>query len=300
MKPRDLAEMLLLAALWGASFLFMRMSAADFGPVPLVFVRVALAGALLLPLLAARGQANVLRARWRELAVVGLLNSALPFVCFTLAALVLGAALMSVFNATAPIWGALVAWAWLGEKPSASRAAGLALGVAGVGVLSWGKADLQPGGHGVSPALGIAACLAATLMYGVAANYSRRKLAGVPPLAQATGSQLAGAVVLAVPALFLWPAATPPLRAWGAAGALALACTALAYVLYFRLIAHVGAARAISVTFLIPAFATGWAWLFLGEVPSASMLGGGAVILLGTALATGFWQPRWGRGAGLT
>ena len=109
MRPRDAAELLLLAALWGASFLFMRIGAPEFGPAALVFVRVAGATALLLPLLAWRGDAPALRAHWRPLMVVGVVNSALPFLLFTVAALVLSAGLMSVFNATAAIWGALVA-----------------------------------------------------------------------------------------------------------------------------------------------------------------------------------------------
>ena len=287
MKARDYRELLLLGALWGASFLFMRLGAADFGPLALVFVRVAGAAAVLLPVLVWRGQGAALKQHWRAIAVVGLLNSALPFVLFTIAALVLGAALMSVFNATAPIWGALVAWMWLGERPAASRMLGLAIGIAGVVGLSWGKADFKPGDHGVSAAAGIAACLGAAVLYGIAANFSRKKLVGVPPMAQAAGSQLSAAVVLLLPALWAWPAVNPSATAWLAVGALSLACTGLAYVLYFRLIAHAGAANAMSVTFPIPAFAIAWGWLFLGEKPTAAMLAGCAVILLGTALATG-------------
>ena len=156
MTRRDLAELVLLAALWGASFLFMRMGAAEFGPAALVFVRVAGASALLLPLLAWRGEMSALRAHWRPIAAIGALNSALPFLLFMVAALALSAGLMAVFNATAPIWGALVAWLWLGEKLDRDRWIGLAIGVAGVVGLSWGKADLRPGAQGVSAAWGIA------------------------------------------------------------------------------------------------------------------------------------------------
>lgn len=293
MKARDIRELLLLGALWGASFLFMRMGAADFGPLALVFVRVGGAAAVLVPLLLWRGQGAALRQHWRAIAVLGLLNSALPFVLFTVGALVLSAALMAVFNATAPIWGALVAWLWLGERPAASRMLGLAIGIAGVVGLSWGKADFKPGDHGVSAAVGIAACLGATLLYGLAANFSRRKLVGVPPLAQAAGSQLGAAAVLALPALWAWPAVNPPASAWLAVGALSLGCTGLAYVLYFRLIAHAGATNAMSVTFLIPAFAIAWGWIFLAEQPTLAMLAGCAVILLGTALATGAVTLPW-------
>lgn len=287
MTRRDLADLFMLGALWGASFLFMRLGAAEFGPVALVFVRVAGAVLLLLPLLAWRGELGALRTHWRAIAAVGLVNSVLPFVLFAVAALVLTTALMSVFNATASIWGALVAWLWLGDRLDRSRWLGLAIGVLGVVGLSWGKADFKPGDQGVSAALGIAACLLAAVLYGVGANLSRKHLAGVPPMAVAAGSQLAATLVLALPAWWWWPAVNPGAAAWLGAAALALGCTGAAYVLYFRLIAHAGAANAMSVTFLIPAFALLWGWLLLGERPTGTMLAGCAVILLGTALATG-------------
>ena len=292
MKRRDLADLVLLAALWGGSFLFMRMGAIEFGPVALVFLRVTGAALLLLPLLAARGQLGALRSHARAIVAVGIVNSALPFLLFAMAALALTTALMSVFNATASIWGALFAWLWLGDRLDRWRWLGLAIGVLGVVGLSWGQADLKPGAHGVSAALGIGGCLLASVLYGIAGNLSRKHLAGVPPLAVATGSQLAASVALALPAWWWWPAVTPGANAWLAATALALACTGLAYVLYFRLIANVGAAQAMSVTFLIPAFALLWGWLLLGERPTGTMLLGCAVILLGTALATGLWKPR--------
>ncbi len=293
MNKRDVADLFLLGALWGASFLFMRLGAVDFGPLALVLVRVAGAAAFLLPLLMLRGQLPALRANWHHIAVVGTLNSALPFLLFTTAALVLSAALMSVFNATAPIWGALVAWAWLGEKPTRERLLGLAIGLAGVVGLAWGKADFKPGEHGISAAVGVAACVVATMLYGVGANYTRNYLTGVPPMATAAGSQLASALLLLLPALWAWPPVNPTGSAWLAALALAVLCTGVAYALYFRLIARVGANNAMSVTLLIPAFAMAWGWLFLDEKPTAAMLTGCAVILLGTALSTGLL--RWRR-----
>jgi drug/metabolite transporter (DMT)-like permease len=287
MKAQNLLELVTLAGLWGASFLFMRMGAAEFGPAALVFVRVAGAAALLLPLLLFKGQGAALRQHWKPIAVVGIANSAIPFTCFVVAALVLNASLMSVFNATAPIWGALIAWLWLGDKLGPSRSLGLAVGLAGTVALAWGKADLKPGTHGISPALGIAACLLATLLYGWSINFTRKRLSGVPPLAIATGSQCSAALALALPALWAWPQVAPSANAWWAAAALAIGCTGLAYLLFFRLIARAGSSYAISVTFLLPAFATLWGWLFLAEVPTTRMWVGGAVILLGTALATG-------------
>ena len=209
MTRRDLADLLLLGALWGASFLFMRMGAADFGPVALVLVRVAGASVVLLPLLAWRGEMAALRRNWRTIAVVGIVNSALPFLLFMIAALVLGVGLMSVLNATVPIWGALVARLWLGEKLDAGRWLGLAIGLAGVAALSWGKADFQPGEHGVSAFWGIAACLVASVLYGIAANFSRRFLADVPSMAVAAGSQTAAALAMLLPAWWTWPRRQP-------------------------------------------------------------------------------------------
>lgn len=287
MKPGDAAELLLLAALWGASFLFMRVGAPEFGPLPLVAVRVGGASVLLLALLAWRSELAPLRTHWRPLLVVGLANSALPFALFSTAALVLEAGLSGILNATAPLWGALIAWWWLGDRPTRWRALGLVLGFAGVLVLAADRASFKPGEHGISPALGIAACLAATLLYGFTVNYTKRRLAGVPPMAVAAGSQTAAALVIAAPAAWAWPATNPGIMAWGAAALLAVLCTGLAYILYFRLIAHLGPAQAITVTYLIPAFAVGWGVLLLGESVTPAMVLGSAIVLLGTALASG-------------
>ena len=295
MRTRDGAELLTLAALWGASFLFMRIAVPEFGATALSFVRVAGACVVLLPLLVWRGQAKALRLHWRPLLIVGIVNSALPFLFFAYAALAISAGLAAIFNAAAPLWAALIAWAWFAERPTPARVLGLALGFAGVLGLALGKASLQPGAHGVSAALAIGACLLGTLCYGFGANFTRRHLTGVPPLAVAAGSQLGAALVLALPALWLWPDEIPGARAWAATGVLALFSTAAAYLLYFRLIAHLGPANAITVTFLIPAFAMLWGTLFLAEVVTAAMLTGAAVILLGTALATGLLKlPRSG------
>jgi drug/metabolite transporter (DMT)-like permease len=283
LKSSDLTELVALAALWGASFLFMRMGAAEFGPVALAAVRVIGAALFLLPLLAARRQLASLTEHWRALLLLGLLNSALPFLCFSYAALSITAGLSSIFNAAAPLFGAVIAWAWLQDRLTPSRLAGLAIGFAGVLWLAWDKASFKPGGSGWA----IVACLAATLCYGISACYTKKRFTGVPPLAVATGSQLSASLLLVGPALVWWPSAMPSGTAWMAAGLLALACTGVAYVLYFRLIASVGPANAIAVTFLIPVFAVVWGWMFLGEGITPQMVVGCAVILVGTALTTG-------------
>ena len=287
MKPRDLVDLLLLAALWGAAFLFMRIAAPVFGPVALVEVRVTIAAACLLALLAWRGGLPLLRAHAARLVMVGVLHTALPFVLFSYAVLSITGGFASILNATTPMWTALVASAWLRERFRGAQWLGLAIGLAGVAVLVWGKVDFHPAGTQWSATLAIAAGLAGAASYGVAGNYTRRYLVGVSSLAVATGSQIGAALVLIPFALALWPPGPIDARAWGAAVALGIGCTALAYVLYFRLLEHVGAVRALAVTFLIPLFAVFWGGVFLDEPVSAQMLVGGAIILIGTALALG-------------
>ena len=287
MKVRDQGELVTLAALWGASFLFMRMGAGEFGPVALAAVRVSGAALLLLPLLRWRGQWSDLRAAWRPVAVVGLTNSALPFVCFGFATLSITAGLASIFNAAAPLFGAVIAWLWLGDRLGRSRIAGLVIGLGGVLWLAARnvnqEAAFKPGGSGWA----IGACLLATALYGFSANFTKKNLAGVAPLAVAAGSQGFAALFLLVPALYLWPTHTPSQRAWAAVTALAVLSTGVAYILYFRLIAHVGAANAIAVTFLIPVFGVVWGWFFLAENVTLAMGLGCVVIVIGTALASG-------------
>lgn len=287
MKPVDLGELILLAALWGASFLFMRMGAAEFGPVALIAVRVGGAALFLMPLLALRGQLGVLRAHWRPIFVVGLTNSALPFVCFAYATLSITAGLSAIFNASAPLFGAAIAWWWLNDRLNRARLLGLLIGFAGVAGLAWVKGGsagaFKPGGSGWA----IAACIVASVLYGWSANYTKQRLVGVAPMAIAAGSQLGATLALIVPAALWWPAVAPTPASWTAAVLLALLCTGVAYVLYFRLIANVGPQNAIAVTYLVPAFAVLWGWMFLAEQPTVAMVIGCAVILLGTSLATG-------------
>ena len=289
MKRSDIAELVALAALWGASFLFLRMGAAEFGPVALAFVRVAGASCFLLPLLACRGESALLVRHWRPLLVVGITNSALPFLCFSFAALSITAGLSSIFNATTPLFGALFASLWLKDKLTLQRMLGLAVGFAGVLWLVADKASFKPGA--ASTGWAVLACLAATALYGFSASFTKKYLAGVPPMVGAAGSQLSATLTLALPAWLMWPAHMPSMGAWSTAIALALLCTGVAYVLFFRLIANTGPTNAISVTFLIPAFAVLWGALFLGEGLTLPMILSCGVILAGTGLTTGLL--RW-------
>ncbi len=295
MKTRDLTELLLLAAIWGSSFLFMRLVVPAFGPVGLAFVRVAGAALLLLPLLALRGEWSALARHWRALIVLGLANSALPFLCFGYAAYTLPAGLAAIFNAATPLFTALIAWFWLGDALNRWRSLGLALGFAGVAGLALVK-SLAGGAVGglqfdLPTLLAIAACLAGTLMYGYAAIFSKRYLTGVPAMALAAGSQAAAGLALLVPALLTWPDQAPSGRDWAIAAALSVLASGVAYILYFRLLSRVGPTQASTVTFLVPVFASVWGGLVLGERVSLPMALGGAVILAGTALVLGLW-PR--------
>ena len=283
MKPRDLADLVLLAALWGGSFLFMRYAAPAFGALPLMWLRVAIATVCLLPLLVWRGQVGALRERIGVVTVMGLFNSAIPFVLIAWATLSITAGLASILNATVPIMTALIGAVWLRDRLGAGRVAGLVIGMAGVVLLAADKADFKPGGSGWA----LLAMVGATLCYGFAANFTKRHLTGVPPMVNAAGSQIVSAVALTPFALWTWPAQTPAPLAWAAAAVLGVGCTAIAYVLFFRLIERVGASRAVTVTFLVPVFGTLWGALFLGEAVTGSMLLGGAVVLVGTGLSTG-------------
>ena len=297
MSPRDTAAFLSLAALWGASFLFMRVAAPIFGPVPLMLLRCAIGAATLVPLLLLFGRPADLAANARHIAIVGVLNSAAPFVLLGVATLALSAGVTSIMNSLAPLWSAGVAFLWLGDRLTRAQVLGLCLGVAGVAVLAGAGDAAAPADGAASTALSFLAALAATAFYGVGANYARRFLSGVDPLALAAGSQLSASLVLLVPGLLLWPdawpaGAAPGVAGWGSVIALGTACTGLAYLLFFHLIGSVGATRTIAVTFVIPVFGIAWgAWL-LGERVDGATLAGGAIIVLGTALATGVLRPR--------
>lgn len=289
MRPRDLAELIALAALWGGSFLFMRVAVPAFGPVDVAALRVTGAALMLLPLLAMRGEVHALRQHWRPIAIVGLTNSALPFLAFAYAALSIDAGVLAIFNSASPLFAAVIAWLWLADRMTAARVLGLVIGFAGVVWIAVYKAGL----HGAGTVWAILACLAAAFCYGVSPSLAKRHLSGVPPLAIATGSQVAAAAFLALPALLARPETMPAASGWLVVAALAFFCTGLAYVLYFRLIANAGPANAISVTYLVPIFAVAWGGLFLGETLTWPIVAGCAVVFAGTALATGVVRPRW-------
>ena len=297
-----LAEFLLLAAVWGSSFLFMRLATVEFGALPTAALRVAIAVLFLLPILLAQGLGPQLRRHWKPVFLAGVLNSAIPFVCFSFALLHITTGLSSILNATVPLFGALIAWVWLKDRLDRARVLGLVLGFAGVALVASDKAGLRSVSQDApatsleaiawTPMLAVGACLLATFCYGWSASYTKRYLSGMPSMLTATGSQMGATLFLALPAVWFWPAQTPALRAWLALIAVGVLCTGLAYVLYFRLIESTGPARALTVTFVIPVFALGYGVAFLGETITGWMVFCGAIILLGTALSTGLLRPR--------
>lgn len=223
---------------------------------------------------------------------IGLINSAIPFACFSFALLSISTGLSAILNATVPLFGAVIAWLWLKDRPHGLRILGLVIGFIGVTLLAWDKASFKPDAAGLSTGWAVLACLLACLCYSIAASYTKRYLSGLPALVTATGSQLGATISLALPTLWLWPQRTPSSTAWLAVLALGVLCTGVAYILYFRLIENVGPARSLTVTFVLPVFAVIYGAIFLGETVSAWMTLCAAIIVFGTALSAGMLKLR--------
>ena len=287
MRPRDLIELLLLSVLWGAAYLFMRAAVPAFGPAPLVAMRLGLAAVLLLPVLLLRGGLPSLRAHPRQLLVLGVPYTALPFMLLAYASLHITAGLVAVLNATAPMFAALIAHHVLKDRMGAWRAWGLAIGFAGVAVLMWGDVSFKSG-HGL---LAVLAVLVTSMFWGLGANYTRAHLSGADPMVITVGSLLAASLFLAPLAWATWPAQNPSPRAWAELAFLGVASSGLGFLMYFRLLRRIGPVRAMSVTFLNPVVAMVSAAIYLGEPVTPQMLAGCAVVLLGTALSLGLIGP---------
>ena len=285
-------DFVLLAAIWGASFLFMRTAVVELGAIPTAGLRVAIASLFLMPLLLARGLGTPLRQNWKQVLVIGTLNSGVPFVCFSFALLSITTGLSSILNATTPLFGALIAWLWLKDKPNGSRILGLVIGFVGVALLAWDKASFKPDASGVSSGWAVLACLVATLCYGISASFTKRYMAGLPSLVSATGSQLGATLGLLPLTWWFWPERSVSLNAWLAVIALGVLCSGVAYILYFRIIERAGPSRALAVTFAIPVFAVLYGVVLLGEVVTPWMVGCGLIIVAGTALSTGLLTLR--------
>ncbi|MGC1309907.1 MAG: DMT family transporter [Phormidesmis sp.] len=290
MRFSDAAELLLLAAVWGGSFLFMRIAAPVLGPVWLIEIRVLLAGLLLLPLVMRLGLLRELRKHWVALLMVGCFNSALPFVLLAFASIALPVGFTAILNGTVPLFGMVVGALWLKERLTGDRMAGFVIGFIGVVVLvGWQVTTATPAFW-----LAVSAGLLAALMYAISAPYIKQTLAGVPPIAVTVGSQLSAALLL-LPAMPL----TIPTQALAEGVStdvilsilgLVVLSTAFAYILYFRLIQNIGSTRALTVAYLIPMFAILWGALALGEAVTVSILLGCGLVLVGTATANGLFR----------
>jgi len=281
MRRADATRLVLLAALWGASFLFMRIVAPVLGPLITADARILLAAAALAIFYRIVRFDSRWRQWWPEYAIVGSMNTALPFLLYAYAAVHVPAGLSAVLNATAPMWGALLAAALLGEPLRLKRSVGLVLGVVGVALVTRPEPGID------YPPLAVAAALGGALCYAVAGVYLKRRAQGAPSRGLALGTQLAAGIMIAPFAAFSAPlgAVTPGVIA--ALVAMALLSGALAYVLYFRLIADVGPIRSLTVTYLIPVFGVLFGALFLGESITAWTLAGGTLVILGTVFVLG-------------
>ena len=265
-------ELGLLGAIWGASFMFMRVAAPEFGSTPLVAIRLGLGALILLPFLW-RERRTFDRRLWPRLALIGAVNSAVPFVLFAWAAQRAPAGVGAITNSMAVLFVALIAFLFYGEKIGPRRAIALVIGFVGVVVLASGKVG------GASIGLPVAAGTTAAFLYGIGANLVKRHLAGLPATAVAAATLSCAALLTAPFAIAQWPQHAVSAKSWGAVALLGVLCTGIAFVMYYRLIARIGASRAATSTYLVPLFGVGWAWLLLDEPLTVTMGIAGALIL---------------------
>jgi drug/metabolite transporter (DMT)-like permease len=265
-------EIGLLGAIWGASFLFMRVAAPEFGAAALVDVRLALGSIVLLPFLW-RSRAQFPLKLWPKLALIGAINSAVPFVLFAWAAQRAPAGVGAICNSMTVLFTALVGFLFFGEKISLKRSIALVIGFAGVVVLASGKTE------GASIGWAVVAGASAAFLYGIGLNLVRRHLTGLPPAAVASATLATSTLLLLPFAIAQWPERAISTQSWLATIGLGVVCTGIAFVMYYRLIARVGAGRASTVTYLVPLFGVAWAWMLLGEAVTPTMLAAGLLIL---------------------
>lgn len=281
MQPVDIMRLLLLAAIWGASFLFMRIIAPVLGTIPTAFFRVSIAAVGLLVILALMRIDWNFRGKLRTCMLLGMINSGLPATLYSVAAQILPAGYSSIFNATTPLMGVLIGGLFFSEKLSALKITGVFLGLVGVGILT----RAGPVAFNLELLIGALSCLLATTCYGFAGYLTRRWLdqeGGLDSRLSALGSML-GATLLLLP-FFGYRVLTDPPASWGGVSVwlsllgLGLVCTAFAYILYFRLLTSIGPLSSMTVTFMIPPFGVLWGALFLDEPLSMAHVYGGVLI----------------------
>jgi drug/metabolite transporter (DMT)-like permease len=289
LKASEFAELLLLGAIWGASFMLMKEAVPAFGVFALVELRALAATLCLMPLVLLKRQGGELLEYWPKLLLVGVVNTAVPFCLFNYALLHLDAGLAAILNAMAPMFGVLIAYLYLKESIGWKGVLGIGFGFVGVVIISL-EQKLTGDEDALATLLPIFAALAATLCYGMTASYLRKHLASAKPFVLAAGSQMFAAVVLLPFALMNLPETMPSQSAWIKALTLAFLCTGIAYVMYFDLIAKIGASRAMTVGYLVPLFGIFWGVVILDEVLSLQSIVGGSLILLGVMMATNAWS----------
>lgn len=279
MRPAQLAWLIALGAIWGSSFLFMKIAVPAFGPAMMMGGRIGIA-AVVLTVFAWLLKKSLPRGRqWKPAIITGIFYAAIPLVLWGYAAQTLSVSLLSIINATAPLFGAALSLLWLRERSSAKGLVGLALGFVGVAVLVGGEEFRA----GETPALAISAAFAASILYGGISLYNQSaKIAD--PYSNVLGA-LWVATLMMLPLMVMFPLReTPGMAAWSSVAALGILCTAIAYVVYFRLIEQIGAAPTLTVTYLIPLFGVLWGVMFLDERIGVHHVAGAAMILAGIAL----------------
>lgn len=283
MSSTNIAKLLLLAAIWGTSFMLMRICSPVFGPMFTTFCRASLATVTLLLFARSRGVSLNWRKNLLPYAVIGLANTVLPFSLFAWSALHIPSAYMATMNSLSPVFTALFGFILLGERLSTARMMAFVGGLAGVGVLV-GIGPMQVDAWVIA---GVVASMGAALSYGFAATFTRMRGGGISPIAMAAGSQFAASIFLLPFGVTGLPHALDVGTAniWIAAIVLGVVCTGIAYALFFQLISSEGATKAITVTFLIPVFASLWAWLLLDEPITGGTIAGIAIVLAATATA---------------
>ncbi|WP_415759563.1 DMT family transporter [Pseudomonas sp. LT1P18] len=281
MNPVDTLRLLSLAAIWGASFLFMRIIAPVIGTIPTAFFRVSIAAAGLLVILGLMRISWDFKGKLKTVMLLGVINSGIPATLYSVAAQVLPAGYSAIFNATTPLMGVLIGGLFFHEKLTAAKLGGVFLGLLGVGILT----RAGPVAFDMELLMGALACLLATTCYGFAGFLARRWLdqaGGLDSRLSAVGSML-GATLFLLP-LFGYSVISQPPESWGGWSVwlsllgLGLVCTALAYIIYFRLLSSVGPVKSMTTTFLIPPFGVLWGALLLDEPLSMAHIYGGVLI----------------------
>ena len=294
MAPRDYAYLLGLSALWGSSYLFIKIAVDGYlSPPELILLRLLIATIVLYLVVRWRGQRLPRERRvWRSFAVMGLVGAAMPFLLIAWGETMMDSSLAAILNATVPIMTVLLAHVLTRtERLTPTRLLGVLLGFVGVLVLVAGPSAR---GHAAQWP-GVVALLVASLCYAFVAIFARSNLRDVPPELASTGQMFFGAIFLAVPGAVATVTArhAPEMGALAAMLALALLGTVGAYLLYYRLIARVGATRTTMSTYLLPVFAVVYGALFLHEPVGPRLLLGFALILLGVAVVNGLLRARW-------